>query len=169
QVPLAPKDTHGCSVPLSQWRWAWHSHGSVVGAPCSSTATPVGEAAEAHRLRSNATCNRPTPTPPHYRPFSFCFIHFVGLFAPLPTPKISAHLHKREGTKKNKGGTIPPSQCNSALPSTHHHCRTGNRSHIGESAPQCAPHHRAPNDRRDAAMHRPAPFSTTQVLRAHTK
>ncbi|EKG02282.1 hypothetical protein TCSYLVIO_006696 [Trypanosoma cruzi] len=30
----------------------------------------------------------------------FCFIQIVCLFAPSPTQKISAHLHKREGTKK---------------------------------------------------------------------
>ncbi|KAF5225366.1 hypothetical protein ECC02_001544 [Trypanosoma cruzi] len=101
---------------------------------------------------------QPTPTPPHYRPFSFCFIHVVCLFAPSPTPKISAHLHKREGTKR-KGGTIPPSRRGSTLSSTHHHCRAGDRSHIGESAPQCPPHHHALNDGRDAATHRPAPFS----------
>ncbi|RNC32615.1 hypothetical protein TcCL_Unassigned04756 [Trypanosoma cruzi] len=53
---------------------------------------------------------------------------------------------------------IPPSRRGSTLSSTHHHCRTGDRSHIAESAPQCAPHHRAVNDGRDAAMHRPAPF-----------
>ncbi|ESS55114.1 hypothetical protein TCDM_13431 [Trypanosoma cruzi Dm28c] len=61
--------------------------------------------------------------------FLFCFIHVVRLFAPSPTPKIVAHLHKREGTKR-KGGTIPPSRCNSALSSTHRHCRAGDRSHI---------------------------------------
>ncbi|RNC34586.1 hypothetical protein TcCL_Unassigned02627 [Trypanosoma cruzi] len=59
QVPLAPKDTRGCFVPLSQWRWAWHSHGGAIGAPCSRTATPVGETVKAHRLRRKATCNRP--------------------------------------------------------------------------------------------------------------
>ncbi|RNE97676.1 hypothetical protein TcG_12988, partial [Trypanosoma cruzi] len=101
---------------------------------------------------------QPTPTPPHYRPFSFCFIHVVGLFALSPTPKISAHLHKMEGTKR-KGGTIPPSRRGPTLSSTHHHCRAGDRSHIAESTPQCAPHHRAVNDRLHAAMHRPAPFS----------
>ncbi|RNC52107.1 hypothetical protein TcCL_ESM10704, partial [Trypanosoma cruzi] len=53
QLPLAPKDTRGCFVPQSQWRWARHSHGGAVSAPRSRTATPVGEAAEAHRLRSN--------------------------------------------------------------------------------------------------------------------
>ncbi|KAF5222393.1 hypothetical protein ECC02_004424 [Trypanosoma cruzi] len=62
-------------------------------------------------------------------------------------------------TNKNKGGTIPPSRRGSTLSSTHHHCRAGDRSHIAESAPQCAPHHRALNDGRDTAMHRPAPFS----------
>ncbi|EKF99168.1 hypothetical protein TCSYLVIO_009921, partial [Trypanosoma cruzi] len=30
---------------------------------------------------------QPTPTPPHYRPFSFCFVHVVGLFALSPTAK----------------------------------------------------------------------------------
>ncbi|KAF5221751.1 hypothetical protein ECC02_005107 [Trypanosoma cruzi] len=104
-----------------------------------------------------------TPTPPHYRPFLFYFIHVVCLFAPSPTQKISAHLHKREGTKR-KGGTIPPSRRGSTLSSTHHHCRAGDRSHIAESAPQCAPHHRALNDRRDAAMHRPALFSHHSII-----
>ncbi|ESS60537.1 hypothetical protein TCDM_11931 [Trypanosoma cruzi Dm28c] len=45
---------------------------------------------------------QPTPTPPHHRPFSFCFIHVVGLFAPSPTPKISAHLHKRKKEQREK-------------------------------------------------------------------
>ncbi|RNC35380.1 hypothetical protein TcCL_Unassigned01725, partial [Trypanosoma cruzi] len=103
-----------------------------------------------------------------YRPFSFCFIHVARLFAPSLTQKISAHPHKREGTKR-KGGTIPPSRRGPTLLSTHHHCRTGDRSHIAESTPQCAPHHRAVNDGRDAAMHRPLHFTTTQVLRARTK
>ncbi|RNC34944.1 hypothetical protein TcCL_Unassigned02228 [Trypanosoma cruzi] len=61
--------------------------------------------------------------------------------------------------KKNKGGTIPPSRRGSTLSSTHHHCSTGDRCHIGEPTAQRAPHHRAVNDGRDAAMHRPAPFS----------
>ncbi|KAF5216368.1 hypothetical protein ECC02_010866 [Trypanosoma cruzi] len=77
--------------------------------------------------------------------------------APSPTPKISARLHKREETKR-KGGTIPPSRSGPTLSSTHSHCRAGDRSHIAESTPQCAPHHRAVNNGRDAAMHRPAPF-----------
>ncbi|KAF5215938.1 hypothetical protein ECC02_011335 [Trypanosoma cruzi] len=154
QVPLAPKDTRGCSVPQSQWRWAWHSHGGAFGAPCSRTATPVGETVKAHRPRSNV---QSATTPPHYRPFLFCFIHVVGPFAPSLTLKTTAQLHKREGTKR-KGGTIPPSRRGSTLSSTHHHCSTGDRSHIAESAPQCAPHHRAVNNGRDAAMHRPAPF-----------
>ncbi|EKG01334.1 hypothetical protein TCSYLVIO_007668 [Trypanosoma cruzi] len=107
-------------------------------------------------------------TPQHYRPFLFCFIHVVRLFAPSPTQKISAHLQKREGTKR-KGGTIPPSRRGPTLSSTHHHCRAGKRSHIAEEAPQCAPHNRALKVGRDAAMHRPASFYHPQVLRAHKK
>ncbi|RNC32354.1 hypothetical protein TcCL_Unassigned05044, partial [Trypanosoma cruzi] len=157
QAPLAPKDTRGCFLPQSQWRWAWHTHGSVIGAPCSRTATPVSETVEAHRPAATRGL-QPTPTPPHYCSFLFCFIYFVGLFAPSPTPKISAHIHKRKETKR-KGGTIPPSRRGSPLSSTHHHCRAGDRSHTAESAPQCAPHHRAVNNGWDTAMHRPAPFS----------
>ncbi|RNC35531.1 hypothetical protein TcCL_Unassigned01561 [Trypanosoma cruzi] len=147
QAPLAPKDSRGCFLPQSQWRWAWHSHGRVVGAPCSRTATPVGEAVEA--------CNRQK----HRHIIAlFHFIYVFCLFAPSPTPKISAHLHKREETKR-KGGTISPSRRGPTLSSTLHHCRAEDRSHIAESAPQCAPHHRAVNNGRDAATHRPAPFS----------
>ncbi|RNF01431.1 hypothetical protein TcG_11477 [Trypanosoma cruzi] len=101
---------------------------------------------------------QPTPTPPHYRPFSFCFIHVVCRFALSPTPKISAHLQKMEGTKR-KGDTIPPSRSGPTLSSTHHHCRAGDRSHIAESTPQCAPHHLTVSNGLDVAMHRPAPFS----------
>ncbi|EKG02229.1 hypothetical protein TCSYLVIO_006752 [Trypanosoma cruzi] len=109
--------------------------------------------------------------------YLFCFIHVVCLFAPSITQKISAHLHKRE-ERKRKGDTIPPSRSGPTLSSTHHHRRTGDRSHIAESAPQCAPRHRAVNDGRDAAMHRPAPFShhssiacphkATNRIRVHT-
>ncbi|RNC32409.1 hypothetical protein TcCL_Unassigned04981 [Trypanosoma cruzi] len=69
QVPLAPKDSRGCFVPQSQWRWTWHSHGRAVGAPCSRTATPVGEAVEAHRPRSNtrrATGKNTATLPPFF-------------------------------------------------------------------------------------------------------
>ncbi|RNE96944.1 hypothetical protein TcG_12797, partial [Trypanosoma cruzi] len=62
-----------------------------------------------------------------------------------------------------------PFRRGSAFSSTHHHCRTGDRSHIAESAPQCAPHHRAVSNGLHAARHRPAPFHTTQMLRARTK
>ncbi|RNC33517.1 hypothetical protein TcCL_Unassigned03783 [Trypanosoma cruzi] len=155
QAPLAPKDTRGCFLPQSQWRWAWHSHGSVVGAAALqrlSVKQPRPTAPAATRGV------QPTTTPPHYRPFLFCFIHVVCLFAPSPTPKISAHIHKREETKR-KGGTISPFRRGPTLSSTHHHCCTGDRSHIAESTPQCAPHHRAVDNGRDAAMHRLAPFS----------
>ncbi|RNF04939.1 hypothetical protein TcG_11037 [Trypanosoma cruzi] len=71
------------------------------------------------------------PTNPNTATLSslFCFIRVVCLFALSPTLKKSAHLHKREERKK-KGGTIPPSRRGPTLSSTHHHCRTGDRSHI---------------------------------------
>ncbi|RNC39254.1 hypothetical protein TcCL_NonESM11417, partial [Trypanosoma cruzi] len=98
---------------------------------------------------------QPTTAPPHYRPFNlFCFIHVVCLFAPSLKPKITAQLQIRK-----KENTIPSSRRGPTLSSTHHHCRAGDRSHIGESTPQCAPHHRAVSNGLDAAMHRPAPFS----------
>ncbi|ESS54891.1 hypothetical protein TCDM_13688 [Trypanosoma cruzi Dm28c] len=146
----------------------------VVGAPCSRTATPVGEAVKAHRLRSNTTCNRPQHRHIIVLFYSILFTFSVCLFSLSLTIKISAHLHKR--IKEN---TILSSRCNSELSSTQHHCRTGDRSHIAESAPQCAPHHRAVSNGLDAAMHRPAPFShhssiacphkVANRIRVHTK
>ncbi|RNC32154.1 hypothetical protein TcCL_Unassigned05262, partial [Trypanosoma cruzi] len=79
--------------------------------------------------------------------------------------------NKNKGTpsQMRKGGTIPLSRRGPTLSSTLHHCRTGDRGHIAESTPQCAPHHRAVNNGRDTVMHRPLHFPTTQVLRARTK
>ncbi|RNC35077.1 hypothetical protein TcCL_Unassigned02082, partial [Trypanosoma cruzi] len=99
-------------------------------------------------------------------PFLFCFIHVVCPFALSLTLVMSAPSQKgRNKEKRRHDPTVPP-QANTLL---HRHCRAGDRSHIAESAPQCAPHHRAVNDGLDAAMHRPLHFPTTQVLRARTK
>ncbi|RNC54983.1 hypothetical protein TcCL_ESM07545, partial [Trypanosoma cruzi] len=95
QVPLAPKDTRGCFVPLSQWRWAWHSHGSVVGAPCSRTATPVGETVKAHHPRSNArrATNPNTATP---SPFFILFYSRCPSVCPITDTKNNSALSQRK-------------------------------------------------------------------------
>ncbi|RNC35125.1 hypothetical protein TcCL_Unassigned02020 [Trypanosoma cruzi] len=105
QMPLAPKDSRGCFVPQSQWRWAWHSHGSVVGAPRSRTATPVGETVESHRPRSNATCNRPQHRHIIVLFYFILFTFSVCLFSLSLTLKISVHLHKR--IKRKHDPTVP--------------------------------------------------------------
>ncbi|RNC56850.1 hypothetical protein TcCL_ESM05557 [Trypanosoma cruzi] len=109
QVPLAPKDSRVCFVPQSQWRWAWHSHGSVVGTPCSRTATPVGEAAEAHRHRSN-TRRATNPNTATLSPFFILFYSRCRSVCPITDTKNKCTPSQggRNKEKRRHDPTVPP-------------------------------------------------------------
>ncbi|RNC36907.1 hypothetical protein TcCL_Unassigned00071 [Trypanosoma cruzi] len=103
---MAPKDNRGCFVRQSRRRWAWHSHGGAVSAPCSRTATPVGEAAEAQRARSNATCNLPQHR--HIIVLLFCS-RCLSVCTITDTKNKCTPLQKgRNKEKRRRDPTVPP-------------------------------------------------------------
>ncbi|KAF5220659.1 hypothetical protein ECC02_006380 [Trypanosoma cruzi] len=95
--------------PAAQWRWAWHSHGGTVGAPCSRTATPVGEAAEAHRPRSN-TRRATNPNTATLSPFFILFYSRCPSVCPITDTKnkCTPSQKGRNKEKRRHDPTVPP-------------------------------------------------------------
>ncbi|EKG00609.1 hypothetical protein TCSYLVIO_008437 [Trypanosoma cruzi] len=102
------RHTRGCFVPQSQWRWAWHSHGSLAGAPRIRTATPVGEAAEAHHPCSNAR-RATNPNTATLSPFFILFYSRCRFVCPITDTKnkCTPSQNGRNKKKRRHDPTVP--------------------------------------------------------------
>ncbi|RNC37826.1 hypothetical protein TcCL_NonESM12989 [Trypanosoma cruzi] len=109
----------------SRHRWLQRTVAAVssrcpkgVGRGTRTAGRSVRHAAALQRLSVKQSRPATNPNTATISPFLFCFIHVFCRFAPSLTQKISAHLHKREGTKRKKTRSHRPAAGQHSPPHT---------------------------------------------------